>query len=109
MHGEDLPGSLIKLLQARGPPVNDAKTVHENHRFLRQDDAWAASFCLYEWIRSCRTKMWKFQRAQKDTEEMKPFLCEHSRKSALECRFKRRHQVTNESPGSPSTSSRHVS
>ena len=27
----------------------------------------------------------------------------------LECRFKRRHQVTNESPGSPSTSSRHVS
>ena len=53
--------------------------------------------------------MWTFQRAQKDSEEMRPFLCEQSRKTALECRFKCRHHVTNESPLSPSTSSRHVS
>ena len=30
VHGEELPGSPIKLLQVRGPPVNDAKTVREN-------------------------------------------------------------------------------
>ena len=30
VHCEELPGSPIKLLQVRVPPVNDAKTVREN-------------------------------------------------------------------------------
>ena len=68
---------------------------------VRQHDGLPHFACT-----SCRTKMWKFQRAQKELEEMRTFLCEQSRKTALECRFKRRLQVT-KSPGSPS--SRHVS
>lgn len=61
---------------------------------VREDDGLPSFACT-----ACRSKLWKYQRARRELEETRTWLCQASRQTAMACRFKRR---IVRSPGSPS-------